>query len=208
MLAFSEATSLCSTPPGIVLPLAAVGRDTESPVWVQEFDQPGASSVEPRRGIEPLSPSGDRRTSGWTGEEAASHRARNACAIQQTCRGQASGQAYGILACDFLAVETLRLKTIYVLFFIELRTRRVHTIVASGAPAEGAYVQIQNLAGDFQAEVRADAVGSIGAASDPRALAPGVLAAGRWEGGTGGRGGRRGPGRRGRAGLGSSAGTT
>jgi hypothetical protein len=34
-------------------------------------------------------------------------------------------QAHGILACDFFTVETLRLKTLYVLFFIELRTRRV-----------------------------------------------------------------------------------
>ncbi|MBW8009638.1 MAG: transposase [Chloroflexi bacterium] len=31
-----------------------------------------------------------------------------------------------ILACDFFTVETIRLKTIYVLFFIELGTRRVH----------------------------------------------------------------------------------
>jgi len=31
-----------------------------------------------------------------------------------------------MLACDFLTVETLWLKTIYVLFFIELGTRRVH----------------------------------------------------------------------------------
>ncbi len=31
-----------------------------------------------------------------------------------------------ILACDFFTVETLWLKTIYVLFFIELGTRRVH----------------------------------------------------------------------------------
>ncbi|HEY8201766.1 MAG TPA: carboxypeptidase-like regulatory domain-containing protein [Actinomycetota bacterium] len=33
------------------------------------------------------------------------------------------------------------------------------TVVARGAPAEGAYVQIQNLAGDFQAEVRTDDAG-------------------------------------------------
>jgi hypothetical protein len=32
-------------------------------------------------------------------------------------------------------------------------------VVAGGAPAEGAYVQIQNLAGDFQGEVRTDAAG-------------------------------------------------
>jgi putative transposase len=32
-----------------------------------------------------------------------------------------------ILACDFFTVETLFLKTVYVLFFIELGTRRVHS---------------------------------------------------------------------------------
>jgi hypothetical protein len=31
-----------------------------------------------------------------------------------------------ILACDFFAIETIRLQTIYVLFFIELGTRRIH----------------------------------------------------------------------------------
>ncbi|MEO8391856.1 MAG: hypothetical protein ABI700_02585 [Chloroflexota bacterium] len=31
-----------------------------------------------------------------------------------------------MLACDFFTVETLRLKTVYVLFFIELGKRRVH----------------------------------------------------------------------------------
>jgi putative transposase len=35
-------------------------------------------------------------------------------------------QASGILTCDFFTVETLLLKTHYVLFFIELKTRRVH----------------------------------------------------------------------------------
>lgn len=35
-------------------------------------------------------------------------------------------QAAGILACDFLTVETITLKTLYVLVWIELGTRKVH----------------------------------------------------------------------------------
>jgi hypothetical protein len=35
-------------------------------------------------------------------------------------------QAAGIVACDFFCAETVWLKTLYVLFFIELSTRRVH----------------------------------------------------------------------------------
>jgi hypothetical protein len=34
--------------------------------------------------------------------------------------------AASIIACDFLTVETLRLRRLYVLFFLELGTRRVH----------------------------------------------------------------------------------
>jgi hypothetical protein len=33
--------------------------------------------------------------------------------------------ARGLLACDFLAVETVRLQVLYVLFFVEVHTRRV-----------------------------------------------------------------------------------
>jgi hypothetical protein len=36
---------------------------------------------------------------------------------------------------------------------------RLTGTVVAGAAAEGAYVQIQNLAGDFQAEIRTDAAG-------------------------------------------------
>ena len=37
--------------------------------------------------------------------------------------GHYAGQ---MLACDFLTVETIRLQTLYVLFFIERSTRRIH----------------------------------------------------------------------------------
>lgn len=40
----------------------------------------------------------------------------------------------GILACDFFTVETAFLKTLYVLFFIELSTRRVHVTGATRNP--------------------------------------------------------------------------
>ena len=47
-----------------------------------------------------------------------------------------------ILACDFFTVETLFLKTVYVLFFIELGTRRVHFAGCTTNP-DGAWVTQQ-----------------------------------------------------------------
>ncbi len=43
-------------------------------------------------------------------------------------------QASGIIACDFFTVETTFLKTLYVLFFIEIGTRRVHLSVSTSSP--------------------------------------------------------------------------
>jgi transposase InsO family protein len=58
-------------------------------------------------------------------------------------------QAAGILATDFFTVETIGLKTIYVLFFIELSTRRVHLAGVTENP-DSAWVtqQARNLAID------------------------------------------------------------
>ena len=58
-------------------------------------------------------------------------------------------QAEGILACDFFTVETIFLKTLHVLFFIEVGTRRAHVTGATTNP-DGTFVtqQARNLAFD------------------------------------------------------------
>jgi putative transposase len=55
-------------------------------------------------------------------------------------------QAAGIVACDFFTVETVWLRRLYVLFFIELDTRRIHLAGVTTNPA-GAWVtqQARNL---------------------------------------------------------------
>ena len=59
-------------------------------------------------------------------------------------------QAEGILACDFFTVETAFLKTLYVLFFIEVGTRPVHLTGATRNP-DAAWVtqQARNLCFDL-----------------------------------------------------------
>jgi putative transposase len=56
-------------------------------------------------------------------------------------------QADGILACDFFTVETALLRTLYVLFFIEVGTRRLHITPATPNPDEAFCAQqARNLA--------------------------------------------------------------
>jgi putative transposase len=55
-------------------------------------------------------------------------------------------QAHSMIACDFLCVDTVALKRIYVLFFIELHSRRVHLAGCTAHP-DGRWVaqQARNL---------------------------------------------------------------
>jgi putative transposase len=59
-------------------------------------------------------------------------------------------QAKGIIACDFLCVESVWLRTVYVLVFIELHTRRVF-VTSSTAHPDAAWVtqQARNLSMDL-----------------------------------------------------------
>jgi len=60
-------------------------------------------------------------------------------------------QAAGIIATDFFTVETVRCKTLYVLFFIELSTRRVHLAGVTAHPDSGWVTQQgRNLAFELQ----------------------------------------------------------
>ena len=61
-----------------------------------------------------------------------------------------AAQAHAIIACAFLVVETVLLKRLYLLVFIEHRTRRLHVAGVTAHPT-GAWAvqQVRNLAMDL-----------------------------------------------------------
>jgi hypothetical protein len=70
-----------------------------------------------------------------------------------------SAQAKGIVACDFFTVETVFLRTLYVLVFMHIQTRRILGVGVSANP-DGAWVTqqarnlVMDLNGDLEGSVR------------------------------------------------------
>jgi putative transposase len=61
-----------------------------------------------------------------------------------------AAQAKAVFACDFLTVDTVFLRRLYVLIFVELATRRVHLVGATANPTgEWATQRARELGGRF-----------------------------------------------------------